>query len=129
MKNLILAVVMAMILGGCATMTHIVNPQPKAPDLTYNEADVLAEIEAIKKLKAEDPDAVTYDAKADRYTLKSKTYKNAVKDGIIKRVQEKKINAFLKDYDRETILDAMKKDGGTIAWLLIILAILGVLAL
>ena len=112
---------------GCATISHVVNPPPRATDLLYTEEDVMDVIDELSRSEVKDEDAVYFDG--ERYSLKSEVYKKAVKDGVIKRVQEKKIRDFIGEYDRETFGDAVKKDLGTMGLVVLIVTILGVMLL
>jgi len=112
---------------GCATISHVVNPPPRATDLLYTEEDVMDVIDELSKGEIKDEDAVYFDG--EHYSLKSDVYKKAVKDGVIKRVQEKKIREFIGEYDRKTIGDAVKKDLGTAGLIVLIIVVLGALLL
>ncbi len=116
-----------LLICGCATVSHVVNPPPRATDLLYTEDDVMDVIDELSKGEIGDEDAVYFDG--ERYSLKSGVYKKAVKDGVVKRIQEKKIREFITEYDRETIADAVKKDLGTAGLIVLIMVVLGVLLL
>ena len=112
---------------GCATISHVVNPPPRATDLLYTEEDVMDVIDELSKGEVKDEDAVYFNG--ERYSLKPEVYKKAVKDGVIKRVQEEKIREFIAGYDRETLGDALKKDLGTMGLVVLIFVVLGAMLL
>jgi hypothetical protein len=111
-------------LSGCATVSHVLNPPQRPENLLYDEEDVLRVIEELTRTEPGDKDAVHFDG--ERYCLRPDVYKKAVRDGVIKRVQERKIQDFLAHYDRQTIADAFKKDIGTMGLLMVILLAVGV---
>lgn len=125
--RLILVGLSLFVICGCATISHVFNPPPKVTDLLYTEKDVMDVIDELSRGEIKDEDAVYFDG--ERYSLKSDVYKKAVKDGVIKRVQEKKIREFVSEYDRETIGDAVKKDLGTTGLIVLIMVVLGALLL
>ena len=110
--------------SGCSTASWVVHRNPPASDLFVTEADVDAVIEELSKTGPKDPVAVLYNQTTDRYELKPETYKKALRDGIIKRIQDQKIRAFLEDYRPETFGEALKKDVGTAGILVVLLGIL-----
>lgn len=125
--RLILVSLSLFVICGCATISHVFNPPPKATNLLYTEEDVMDVIDELSGGEIEDEDAVYFDG--ERYSLKSEVYKKAVKDGVIKRVQEKKIREFIGEYDRKTIGDAVKKDLGTAGLIVLIIVVMGALFL
>lgn len=110
--------------SGCSTLSWVVNPPPKATDLMYTEEDVMSVISALEEKGPGDPEAVVFDG--ERYLLKPSVYKRALRDGIIRRVQEQKVGEFIGDYRRETFFGALKKDLGTAGFVVLIVVVLGI---
>jgi hypothetical protein len=110
---------------GCSAASWVVHHNPPASDLLVTEADVDEVIEGLSKGEPADPEAVLYNRTTDRYELKPETYKRALRDGIMRRAQDKKIEEFLEDYRPETFGGALKRDLGTAG---IVVILLGVLA-
>jgi len=68
---------------GCAT----------APSLSITEADIDAKIAAIGAAVPKDPGADVYNETTDRYELTPTAHDRALRDGIVKRIQDEKIDA------------------------------------
>jgi hypothetical protein len=67
--------------SGCAT----------APSMSITDADVDAKIAAIGAAVPEDPGADVYNETTDRYELTPTAHDRALRDGIVKRIQDEKI--------------------------------------
>lgn len=131
-RNLLLRLVMLGIVfniscavTGCSSVSWVIHHNPKTSDLFVTEDEIDNVIEELTTAEPKETDAVVYNQVTDRYELKPGVYKNALRDGIIKRIQDKKIKAFLKDYRPETFGSALKDDAGTAGILIILLGVLG----
>lgn len=120
MGKRLIAIVLVLLLGGpmigCSTVSFIIDPPPKGEKLVYGEEDVLRTIKEMQEKgeasgKSGDP-AVTYNKTSGKFEMSPDAYERAVRDGILAKVQEKKIKEFLAEYRRGTIKDAMLKDAG-----------------
>jgi hypothetical protein len=111
--------------SGCSTASWIVHQSGTADDLIITEADVDAMIDKLSLAQPKDSDAILYNKTKDRYELTPDVYKRAIKDGIIRRIQDNKISGFLEDYRPETFTGALKKDMGTAGIVILFLGILG----
>jgi len=117
-------IILALLLSGCSTINYVVNPPPDIADVYYTEEDVL---DVIDELSAGEPKGkIAFDG--ENYIMSEETYKKAVRDGVIKKIQEEKIREFVKDYKPTTFMGELKKDAGT-GLLLLILITAGMLAL
>ena len=112
-------------IGGCSTASWIIHHNGTVDDLTIAEADVDALINELSLAQPENPDAVLYNTSTERYELTPDIYKRALRDGIIRRIQDKKIKEFFEDYRPETFISAFRKDLGTVGVLVILLGVLG----
>jgi len=110
--------------SGCSTASWVIHHNAKADDLIITEADVDAMIDELSIAQPTDSDAIVYDETTDRYELTSDAYKKAIRDGIIRRIQDNKIREFLNGYRRETFVDAVRKDVGTTGAVILLIGIL-----
>ncbi len=110
--------------SGCSTASWIIHHNRPAEDLLITEADVDAMIDELSLAQAKDSDAILYNKTVDRYELTPDVYKKAIKDGIIRRIQDNKINGFIGDYRPDTFMSSLKKDMGTAGIVLLVLGIL-----
>ena len=53
-----------------------------------------------------------YNKTSGKYEMSPDAYEKAVRDGVLAKVQAKKIKEFLAEYHRGTVKDAMLKDAG-----------------
>ncbi len=113
--------------NGCSTASWVIHHNNNAEDLLITEADVDAMVDELSLARPKDSDAILYNKTQDRYELTPDAYKKAIKDGIIRRIQDNKINGFLMDYRPETFMGSLKKDMGTAGIVILLLGILGVL--
>jgi hypothetical protein len=112
-------------LGGCSTASWIIHHGGTSDDLFVTEVDVDALIDDLSLEPEKYSGAVLYNASAEKYELTPDTYKRALRDGIIRRIQDKKIKEFLEDYRPETFMSSLRKDLGTAGILVILLGVLG----
>ncbi len=101
---LVVVAILLVLTAGCATV----------PSLSITEADIDAKIAELEKLEPSDPDAVVYDASQDRYVVKPDAYKRATGDGVIKLIQDDKIdemNDYLTKNPPATFKDKLKWAG------------------
>lgn len=129
MGRIAAVLVCCLVLTGCSTVSWIINPPPRITDLYYTEEDVLEVLSELEGEVPADPEAVLYDEIDDRYELKPEVYRNAVTDGIIKRIRDRKIEDFAQNYTGYRLVDAVRRDVGTagitaILLLMIVAAIL-----
>ncbi len=110
---------------GCSTASWIIHHNGTTDDLVFTETDVDAVIDELSLVQQGYSGAVLYNSLTERYELAPDTYKRALRDGIIRRIQDKKIKEFLKDYRPETFMSALRKDLGTAGILVILLGVLG----
>lgn len=84
-KILLCLVILAAFLyfSGCAT----------APSLSITDADVDAKIASIGSTVPKDPGADVYNETTDKYELTPAAHDRALRDGIVKRIQDEKIDA------------------------------------
>jgi hypothetical protein len=110
------------VLSGCSTASWVIHKNPNTEMLLYSEKDVDRTIEELSREAPKDPDAVVYNRTADVYEMKPAAYKNALRDGIVKKIQEEKVEAFLKEYRSRTFWDAVKDDLGTTVFVVVIIS-------
>lgn len=115
--------VCCLVLAGCSTASWIIDPPPRITDLYYTEEDVLEVLNELDGKVPTDPEAVLYDEIDGRYTLKPETYRNAVTDGVIKRIRDGKIEEFARNYTGYRLVDAVKRDLGTAGITVILLLV------
>jgi hypothetical protein len=111
--------------GGCSSASWIIHHNGSGDDLAITESDVDAMIKELSLVQPKDTETILYNEGTDRYELMPGAYRNAVRDGIIRRIQDRKISAFLEDYRPESLMDALRKDTGTAGAFILLLAILG----
>jgi hypothetical protein len=111
--------------SSCSTASWVIHHNRPADDLLITEADVDAMIDELSLAQAKDSDAIIYNKTIDRYELTPDAYKKAIKDGIIRRIQDNKINGFIEDYRPDTFMSSLKKDTGTAGIVILLLGILG----
>jgi hypothetical protein len=110
---------------GCSTASWIIHHNGTAETLIITEADVDTAMSSLSESHPERPDAIYYDASSGKYELAPDIYKRALRDGIIRKIQDEKIREFLENYRADTITDVLRKDLGTAGLLVILLGILG----
>lgn len=120
-----IVVCLLIVVNGCSTASWIIHHNTTADDLIITEADVDAMIDELSLAPPKDPDAILYNKTADRYEFTPDAYKKAIKDGIIRRIQDNKIREFLGDYRPETFTGSLRKDMGTAGVVILLLGILG----
>ncbi len=113
------------IAGGCSTASWIIHHNGSGDDLLINEADVDAMITELSLVQPVDSETILHNETTDRYELTPDAYRKAIRDGIIRRIQDSKISAFLESYRRESFADALRKDMGTVGTIILFLGILG----
>jgi len=101
------------VVAGCSTMSWIIHPPPHITDLYYTEEDALEVLSELDREVPLDPEAVMYDEIDGRYELKPEAYRNAVTDGVIKRIRDNRIENFAREYTGYRLMDAVKRDMGT----------------
>lgn len=104
--------IMCIILTGCSTI----------PTMSITEAEIDAKLAALSG-PAKDPTAVVYNETDKVYELKPDVYKRAVRDGIVKDIQDEKIevmNEYLVKHPPMTFKDKARWAG----WGAVILLIL-----
>lgn len=111
--------------GGCSTASWIIHHNSNADALFITEADVDAMITELSLAQPESHENVVYNKATDRYELTRDTYGKALRDGIIRRIQDKKINHFLENYRPESFMGALRRDLGTAGVVILLLGILG----
>lgn len=111
--------------GGCSSASWIIHHNSSGDDLLITEADVDAMITELSLGQPADSEKIVYNETTDRYELTPDAYRKAIRDGIIRRVQDNKISAFLESYRREGFTDALRKDMGTAGTIILLLGILG----
>lgn len=112
MKKALSLILVCLFLASCAEI----------PTMSITEADIDAKIAALSG-PPKDPDAVLYNATNDRYELKPEVYKRAVRDGIVKDIQDEKIdemNAFLTKHPPMMFKDKVRWMGWGAVLLLIL---------
>jgi hypothetical protein len=113
------------IASGCSTASWVIHHNGSANDLAITEADVDAMIDELSTRQSQDTKTIQYNGDTDRYELTPDIYRKAVRDGVIRRIQDKKITEFLKSYRPDSLTDALKKDMGTGGTIILLLGILG----
>ena len=102
----ILAVILAFIfMPGCASAP---------PSLAITEAEIDAKIESLTATIPKDPTAVVYNETSSVYEVKPDVFKRAVRDGIVKYVQDDKIKVmekYLAENPPTTFWDKVKLFG------------------
>jgi hypothetical protein len=124
-KSLLTVVCVGIVLSGCSTASWVIHHNKTADVLVISEADVDAMIDELSTAQPSDSSVVLYNKDTDRYELTPDTYKKAIRDGIIRRVQDRKIREFLDDYRPEKVTDALRKDMGTAGFIILVLGVLG----
>ena len=89
------------------------------------EDDVDAAIGELSRAPVERSDDIVFNMSTGKYELAPDVYKRAIRDGVIRRIQDKRISEFLENYRPETFTKALGKDIGTGTLFLIVLGILG----
>lgn len=118
-------VCLLVVTSGCSTASWIIHHNGTADDLTITEADVDAMIDELLSAQPENPETVLYNKTTDRYELTPDAFRKAIRDGIIRRIQDKKIGEFLENYHFESFTDALRKDFGTGGCVILLIGILG----
>jgi hypothetical protein len=113
------------IASGCSTASWIIHHNGSGDDLLINEADVDAMITELSLVQPVDSETILHNETTDRYELTPDAYRKAIRDGIIRKIQDSKISAFLESYRRESFADALRKDMGTVGTIILFLGILG----
>ncbi len=113
------------IAGGCSSASWIIHHNSSSDDLLITEADVDAMITELSLEQPVDSEKILYNETTDLYELTPDAYRKAIRDGIIRRIQDNKISAFLENYRRESFTDALRKDMGTAGAIILLLGILG----
>lgn len=112
---------------GCSTASWIVNHKNPADILMITEADVDEMIDELSMARSEDSGDILYNKTTNRYELTPDIFRKAMRDGIIRKIQDGKISTFLEEYHQESFTDAMRKDLGTAGTVILLLGIFGAL--
>jgi hypothetical protein len=123
--TLVFVVCVLAVLSGCSTASWIIHHNPKADALIITEDDVDVIIDELSGTQPSNPGVVVYNGNTDRYELTPDTYRKAIKDGIVRRIQDKKIREFLETYRPEGFFDAFRKDMGMAGFVILILGVVG----
>ncbi len=117
--------ILLFLISGCSTASWIVHHNGTADTLLITKADVDTALDELSTTHPDKPYEVLYNTSTKRYELTPDVYKKALRDGIIRRIQDRKIERFLNDYRPETLMDALRKDLGTTGIFIILLGVLG----
>lgn len=112
---------------GCSTASWVVNHKSSSDSLIITEADVDEMIDKLSMARVEDTGGILYNKVTDRYELTPDIFRKAMRDGIIRKIQDRKISTFLEEYHQESFTDALRKDMGTTGAVILLLGIFGAL--
>jgi hypothetical protein len=103
-------VFMMWLISGCAAAHFLVEKNPKASDLYVTDDEVQQMLDELSTTTPKDKDAVLYDETTDRYSVRPDAYKKALKDSVIKTLDEKHIDKVAGEMTPKTFWTEFKKD-------------------
>jgi len=132
-RNRVLILLVAFLFLGplsCSTMSKATdsllgrNPDPYE-HFTVTDDDVLGMMNEITGTPPANPGADVYNEVTGKFELTPEAHDRALRDGIVKRINDNKIKEYLAKYHPETWGAAMRKDAGTVGIVIVIIGVIG----